>query len=191
MYRKPFPATWRCQCPRATPDLSSWVRAAEFLLLAGCHKSSKHSAACRDRKCPDTAEVFPGCAAVLDGEWQLVFHQSWSDRALLHLQEQQGGRTGHTQLYSHVSCQGLCHAGPADRQSASSEPGGTRPSRCPDASRSDRPRGRREEEKTTQKPEVISLASAENLPPVPHFALGCRFLKFSSLQEVQLLSRSA
>lgn len=84
VYQKPFPATWRCQCPRATPDLSSWVRAAEFLLLlAGCHKSSKHSAACRDRKCPDTAEVFPGCAAVLDGEWQLVFHQSWSDRALL------------------------------------------------------------------------------------------------------------
>lgn len=54
-----------------------------------------------------------------------------------------------------------------------------------------RPGGRGEEEKTTQKPEVISLASAENLPPVPHFALGCRFLKFSSLQEVQLLSRSA
>lgn len=51
--------------------------------------------------------------------------------------------------------------------------------------------GGEEEEKTKQKTEVISLASAENLPPVPHLVLGCIFLKFYSLQEVPMLSRSA
>jgi len=52
-------------------------------------------------------------------------------------------------------------------------------------------RGREEEEKTKQNREVISLASAENLPPVPHLLLGCTLLKLYSLQEVQMLSRSA
>lgn len=52
-------------------------------------------------------------------------------------------------------------------------------------------RGREEEEKTKQKTEVICLASAENLPPIPHLVLGCTFPKFYSLQEVQMLSRSA
>lgn len=34
VYRKPFPASWRCQCPRAAPDLRSWGRAADYLPLA-------------------------------------------------------------------------------------------------------------------------------------------------------------
>lgn len=93
-------------------------------------------------------------------------HSSWSvfrpDRIQTGLR-----REAKRVLYLHVFYQDLYHAGPGNRQLTASVQCGKQTSQCQGASQSARCRGKQEEEKTKQKTEVISLASAESFP-LPH-----------------------
>lgn len=100
VYRKPSPATWRCQCPRATPDLRSWVRGADYLPLAVCQESSGHWADGRAR----SVLALLGCAQALGG---LSAAQVWQSFAPLAGAGAAGLQEGHSHP-THVSLVGVC-----------------------------------------------------------------------------------